>query len=197
MSTLLQPSGTLPPDEPYLFLEFSLALRISSIIVAVPREQSSRRTPCSRWRRLRCRRWSKAGLQFLVEAVLASRRAIPTNDSSKKGRRSPPAGRSVFAADVLLQVPSRRANPRPGRPICRAIGKVDHRVVDPRAARNRRPTWPRSGVMLFSLELLPVLPGAEHGRPFVAGHDCRYRAVLVAAEAMPKIFPMLSRPPAR
>ena len=48
------------------------------------------------------------------------------------------------------------------------------------------------GVTLFSLGIAAAdHPGAEHGRAFVAGHDRRLSAVLLAAEALPKIFPML------
>ena len=66
-------------------------------------------------------------------------------------------------------------------------------MTDPLGCRSRPGPWPSAGCTLFALELIPRTTRAQSmdvlsSMATVAG----YRAVLLAATALPKMFPMLT-----
>lgn len=101
----------------------------------------------------------------------------------------------ALAADCLLQVRALGANPQAGAadvPRLRA-GQVIIGLCDPLAMPKPAQTLAEMGITLFSLELVPRITRAQSmdvlsSQATVAG----YRAVLLAATTLPKMFPMLT-----
>jgi NAD(P) transhydrogenase subunit alpha len=136
----------------------------------------------------------KAGLEVLIESGSGSSAGFPDPRYVDKGAKIVASRDEVFAADVVLQVRAAGANPqkaaddqgrlRPGQVV---IGMSDP-LGEPKTAEQ----FAAGGGMLFALELLPRITRAQSmdvlsSMATVAG----YRAVLLAAEALPKMFPMM------
>jgi len=137
---------------------------------------------------------TKAGLEVMVQAGAGEAAGFPDTQYAAKGARVVPPRPEVFAADVLLQVRSAGAEAscesndlsllRPGQVV---IG-----MADPLGMPMAIQRWATTGVTLFALELLPRITRAQSmdvlsSMATVAG----YRAVLLAATALPKMFPLL------
>ena len=135
----------------------------------------------------------KAGLEVVVEAGAGSQAGYLDGQYVEKGARI--AGREeVFAADILLQVRSAGANPDAGQTDLPQIrpGQVLIGMCDPLGAPQAADQIAQRGATLFALELVPRITRAQSmdvlsSMATVAG----YRAVLLAAQALPKMFPML------
>lgn len=101
----------------------------------------------------------------------------------------------AFAADCLLQVRTLGANPRAGLadvPLLRR-GQVVIGLADPLSNPAESRALAEAGVTLFALELVPRITRAQSmdvlsSQATVAG----YRAVLLAATALGKMFPMMT-----
>ena len=97
-------------------------------------------------------------------------------------------------ADIIVQVRSLGANPVQGRadlPLLRD-GQIVIGFGEPLTAAEEMAELARAGVSFFAMELMPRITRAQSmdalsSMATIAG----YRAVLLAAEALPKIFPML------
>jgi H+-translocating NAD(P) transhydrogenase subunit alpha len=135
----------------------------------------------------------KAGFDVVIETGAGVAAGFPDSQYVDKGAKI--ASRDeAFAADVLLQVRAAGANPqrgaddqrrfRPGQIVianCDPLGEP--KAIEPLAAAK---------VTLFALELVPRITRAQSmdvlsSMATVAG----YHAVLLAAQALPKMFPML------
>ena len=136
----------------------------------------------------------KAGMEIVVEAGAGQSAGYPDRLYVEKGAKIAASRSEVFAADVLLQVRAAGANPQ----TCQADladyrqGQVVIGLCDPLGCPKPAADVVAKGVTLFSLELLPRITRAQSmdvlsSQATIAG----YRAVLMAAEALPKIFPML------
>jgi proton-translocating NAD(P)+ transhydrogenase subunit alpha len=137
---------------------------------------------------------TKAGLEVLIQSGAGQSAGFPNEYYVEKGARIVPTRADAFAADVILQVRVAGANPesgradrslyRPGQVII-GLGEV---LSQPSAAAELA----ACGVTLFALEMLPRITRAQSmdvlsSQATVAG----YRAVLLAAAALPRMFPML------
>ncbi len=137
---------------------------------------------------------TKAGLDVLVEAGAGEAACYADQKYVEKGAKMAASRDEVFAADVLLQVRAAGANPEAGRddlPRYRA-GQVIVGMCDPLGSPQLAAEIAARGVALFALELLPRITRAQSmdvlsSQATVAG----YRAVLLAAEALPRMFPMM------
>jgi H+-translocating NAD(P) transhydrogenase subunit alpha len=97
-------------------------------------------------------------------------------------------------ADIIVQVRSLGANPEQGRadlPLLRD-GQIVIGFGEPLTAAGEMADLAKAGVSFFAMELMPRITRAQSmdalsSMATIAG----YRAVLLAAEALPKIFPML------
>ena len=137
---------------------------------------------------------AKAGVEVHVQAGAGLPAGFSDQQYMDKGAKIIPSRDGVFAADVILQVRAAGANPVAGKadlPRLRAgqfvIGLCDP-LGEPRAVQEVA----ACGVTLFSLELLPRITRAQSmdvlsSQAMVAG----YRAALMAAGALPKMFPMM------
>ena len=124
-----------------------------------------------------------------------SRPAITDQQYVDKGAKIAASRDEVFAADVLLQVRAAGANPEAGQADLDRYrqGQVVIGMCDPLGlAASWPPRSPPRASRCSALELLPRITRAQSmdvlsSQATIAG----YRAVLLAAEALPKMFPML------
>lgn len=137
---------------------------------------------------------TKAGLEVRVEPGAGVEAGYPDAEYADKGAAIAADRSAVFAADILLQVRTAGANAAAfpaDLPLLRK-GQVVVGACDPLGSPAASQQMATSGVMLFALELLPRITRAQamdilSSMATVAG----YRAVLLAATALPKLFPMM------
>jgi NAD(P) transhydrogenase subunit alpha len=127
----------------------------------------------------------KAGFDVILERGAGDRAGFPDGAYAEKGARI--ASRAeVFAADVLLQV-------RVGDAPLMHSPQVVVGMADPLGAPQATREIASRGVTAFALELLPRITRAQSmdvlsSMATIAG----YKAVLVAANSLPRMFPLLT-----
>ncbi len=136
----------------------------------------------------------KAGLEVLVEQSAGQAAGYPDRQYSEKGAKIVASRAELAAADVILLVRAAGAHPQAS---AAQLDQFRSRQVviatcDPLGNPQPARDLAARGVTLFALELLPRITRAQSmdvlsSMATVAG----YRAVLLAAEALPKMFPML------
>ena len=138
---------------------------------------------------------TKTGLDVLLETGAGTAAGFPDSAYVEKGARIATDRAQVFAeAQTILQVRALGANPVHGRPDLERLrtGQIvigfSEPLGEPQAARDLA----ERGVTAFSMELIPRITRAQSmdalsSMATVAG----YKAVLMAAEALPRMFPML------
>jgi NAD(P) transhydrogenase subunit alpha len=136
----------------------------------------------------------KSGLSVILEPGAGALAGFPDSAYAEKGAVLATNRAGAFSADVVLQVRSLGANLQAGRqdiPFIRegqiVVGTCDP-LGEPQAIAELAP----SGVTLFALELVPRTTRAQamdvlSSMTTLAG----YRAVLLAAVELPKIFPLM------
>jgi NAD(P) transhydrogenase subunit alpha len=140
-----------------------------------------------------CDALGKLGANVVVEQSAGAEAGFPDEQYATRGARSA-TRRDVFQADVILQVRSLGANPEAGRADL-ALLRPGQTVIgfgEPLTALEQDSALARAGVSFFAMELMPRITRAQSmdalsSMATIAG----YRAVLLAATALPKIFPML------
>lgn len=137
----------------------------------------------------------KAKLEVLIEAGAGVPAGFADAAYQEKGARIAAQRSELFgAADVILQVRGVGANPEAGRldlALMRA-GQTVIAFVDPLGAPKLTQEAAEKGVTLLSMEFMPRITRAQSmdalsSMATLAG----YKAVLMAADALPRIFPML------
>jgi NAD(P) transhydrogenase subunit alpha len=136
----------------------------------------------------------KAGIEVHVQAGAGVAAGFPDSLYVDKGAKVVAGRDEVFAADVILQVRAGGANPEQGKDDLPRLtaGKVVIGLCDPLGQPKANQELAVTGATLFGLELLPRITRAQamdvlSSQATIAG----YRAVLLGATALPKIFPML------
>lgn len=136
----------------------------------------------------------KAGFEVLVQAGAGLSAGFADAEYVAKGAKIVPNRAAAFAADVVLMVRVAGANPQAGRDDLALVrqGQLVIGMCDPLGAPQAAAEYAAKGVALFSLELLPRITRAQSmdvlsSQATVAG----YRAVLLGASMLPKLFPML------
>lgn len=137
----------------------------------------------------------KAGIEALVESGAGAASGFSDEDYAAKGARIVASRAEVFAgADAVLFVRCLGMNPEAAeedlklaRPGQTWIGLCDP-LAEPEAVRKAA----ERGIRVFSLELMPRITRAQSmdvlsSMAMLAG----YKAVLLAAEASPRMFPMM------
>lgn len=136
----------------------------------------------------------KAGMEVMVESGAGIGAGFDDAQYEEKGATITTDRAAVFAADVVVQVRTLGANQKAGRddlPRMKAggvvLGTCDP-LGEPAAANDVAET----GASLFSLEMIPRITRAQSmdvlsSMATIAG----YRAVLLAAVELPKMYPML------
>lgn len=136
----------------------------------------------------------KAGLEVVVQSGAGLAAGFPDSQYVEKGVRIVPARDEALAGDVVLQVRCLGANPQAGRDDLSLMrtGQVVIGMCDPLGAPDAARQAAETGVTLMALELIPRITRAQSmdvlsSMATVAG----YRAVLLAAMELPKMFPLM------
>lgn len=138
----------------------------------------------------------KAGCEVLVEQGAGAAAGFPDSLYAGKGARIAVSRPDVFkAADALVQVLGHGANDVTGRddlPLLRA-GQVLIGFLRPLGDPRTVEEIARTGAVAFAVELMPRITRAQSmdalsSMATVAG----YKAVVLAAEILPRMFPMLT-----
>jgi len=137
---------------------------------------------------------AKAGLEVWIESGAGARAGFRDTQYVEAGAKLLAARNEAFGADVLLCVRAAGANPSHwGGDLPRLrSGQVVIATCDPLSGSEQIIQTARAGGVLFALELVPRITRAQSmdvlsSMATVAG----YRAVLLAAETLPKMFPMM------
>ena len=130
----------------------------------------------------------KSGFEVIVEAGAGTDAGFPDAAFADKGARIAASRGDVFqAADTLLQVRADNGQPAGAR-----RGQVIIGFFDPLSTPQRIEEIASAGVAAFSMELVPRITRAQSmdalsSMATIAG----YKAVLLAANYLPRLFPML------
>lgn len=137
----------------------------------------------------------KAGAEVLVEAGAGSESGFPDEAYVERGARIIASRAELLEqAEVVLQVRSYGANPEAGRADLQWMrsGQTWIGFWEPLSAREAVQEAARTGITAFAMELMPRITRAQSmdalsSMATVAG----YKAVLLAADRLPKMFPLL------
>jgi NAD(P) transhydrogenase subunit alpha len=137
----------------------------------------------------------KAGLEVHIERGAGEAAGFSDAQYVEKGAKIVDSRAEVFAADCVLSVRALGANPVVGLAdleLMRA-GQTLIAMADPLGRPAEAEKLAERGVTLFALELMPRITRAQSmdvlsSQATVAG----YRAVLLAALTLPKMFPMMT-----
>jgi NAD(P) transhydrogenase subunit alpha len=139
---------------------------------------------------------TKAGFEVAVEAGAGVGAGYLDKDYADKGARILPSRAEVFrSADVVVQVLCYGSNDRTGKddvPLYRQ-GQSLVGFLRPLGAAQTLQDIAAKGVSSFSIELMPRITRAQSmdalsSMATIAG----YKAVLLAADTLPRLFPMLT-----
>ncbi|MFP6618536.1 MAG: Re/Si-specific NAD(P)(+) transhydrogenase subunit alpha [Pirellulaceae bacterium] len=140
------------------------------------------------------KRLSKAGLDVLVEAGAGSSAGFADTQYLEEGAQVVPDRGGLADADVIVQVRSLGANPEAGRADLAFFrkGQVVLGLCDPLGNPQAISALAETGVSHFALEMVPRITRAQSmdvlsSMATIAG----YRAVLLAATELPKMFPLM------
>lgn len=139
--------------------------------------------------------FKKAKVEVLVQAGAGKQAGFSDLEYAEAGATVLPSREEVLAnADMVLQVRALGANPDGWRDdLSRArAGQVWIALMDPLWALEPVVEAAQKGILAFALELVPRITRAQpmdvlSSQSNLAG----YKAVLLAANALPKIFPMM------
>jgi H+-translocating NAD(P) transhydrogenase subunit alpha len=137
---------------------------------------------------------TKAGHEIVVETTAGQAAGFLDSHYVEKGAKIAPRS-EVFGAELLVQVRALGANPEAGRADLEHFERFQILIAmcDPLSQPQLAKEIAERGVTLFSLELMPRITRAQSmdvlsSMATVAG----YRAVLLGAAALPKMFPMMT-----
>ena len=139
---------------------------------------------------------AKAGVEVVVEAGAGVEAGFPDAEYAAKGAKILTERAEVFrVADIVIQVLCYGSNDRTGKadvPFLRR-GQVLIGFLRPLGSLETIREIAATGVTSFSIELMPRTTRAQSMDALSSmGTICGYKAVLIAADKLPKIFPMLT-----
>jgi NAD(P) transhydrogenase subunit alpha len=139
---------------------------------------------------------AKAGLEVVIEAGAGAEAGYPDADYAAKGAKILPQRADVFrAADIIVQVLCCGANDKTGKADV-PLFKRDQLLIGflrPLGSAETIQEIAAKGVTTFSVELMPRTTRAQSmdalsSMATISG----YKAVILAADTLPKLFPMLT-----
>jgi NAD(P) transhydrogenase subunit alpha len=138
---------------------------------------------------------TKSGVEFLMESGAGERAGFPDSEYAEKGVRIASSREAVFAAaDVILAVRAPGANPETGAADLALMrrGLTLIGFGEPLTALDAARTLAEQGVTFLAMELMPRITRAQSmdalsSMATIAG----YKAALMAADNLPRMFPML------
>src|SRR5450755_995364 len=139
---------------------------------------------------------TKAGLEVAIEAGAGVEAGYPDADYTAKGAQMVAERAEVFrTADIILQVLSHGSNDRTSQadlPLLRR-GQVLIGFLRPLGNVQTVQEVAATGATAFSVELMPRTTRAQSMDALSSmGTICGYKAVIIAADTLPRIFPMLT-----
>jgi H+-translocating NAD(P) transhydrogenase subunit alpha len=139
---------------------------------------------------------AKSGLDVVVESGAGAEAGYPDREYAAKGAKIVTARSDLFAtADVVVQVLCYGSNDKTGQadvPLLRS-GQVLIGFLRPFGALEPLQEIAAKGVTSFAVELVPRSTRAQSMDALSSmGTICGYKAVLIAADTLPRIFPMLT-----
>ncbi len=139
---------------------------------------------------------AKAGLEVMVEAGAGVEAGYPDSEYVNKGGKIVSSRAEVFrTADTVLQVLCYGSNDKTGKadlPLFRK-GQALIGFLRPLGALQTIQEIAATGVTAFSVELMPRITRAQNMDALSSmATICGYKAVLIAADRLPRVFPMLT-----
>jgi NAD(P) transhydrogenase subunit alpha len=139
---------------------------------------------------------TKAGLEVMVEAGAGIAAGYPDPDYAAKGAKIAASRAEVFrAADIVVQILCYGSNDKTGKadvPLFRN-GQVLIGFLRPLGSIETIREIAAKGVTSFSVELMPRTTRAQSMDVLSSmATICGYKAVVLAADTSPRIFPMLT-----
>src|ERR1700739_700832 len=139
---------------------------------------------------------AKSGSEVIVEAGAGAEAGFPDAEYAAKGAKIIADRAQVFGvADAIIQVLCYGSNDKTGKadlPLLRR-NQVLIGFLRPLGALETIQDIANAGVTSLSVELMPRTTRAQSMDALSSmGTICGYKAVLIAAETLPKIFPMLT-----
>ena len=139
---------------------------------------------------------TKAGFEVLVEAGAGANAGYPDAEYVSKGAKIVASRAEVFrAADIVVQVLCYGSNDKTGKadvPLYRP-GQVLIGFLRPLGSIESIQEIASKGVISFSVELMPRTTRAQSMDALSSmATICGYKAVVLAADKLPRIFPMLT-----
>jgi NAD(P) transhydrogenase subunit alpha len=139
---------------------------------------------------------TKAGFEVMVEMDAGIQAGYPDSQYTEKGAQIVTARSALFEkADIILQVLAYGSNDITGKndlPLLRR-NQILIGFLRPFGSREVIQEIAGSGVTAFSVELVPRTTRAQSMDALSSmGTICGYKAVLIAADSHPRIFPMLT-----
>jgi NAD(P) transhydrogenase subunit alpha len=139
---------------------------------------------------------AKAGMQVLLEAGAGAAAGYPDSDYADKGAKIAGSREEVFrTAEIITQVLCDGANDKTGSadlPLLRK-GQILVGFLRPLGTRETLQEIAATGITSFAVELMPRTTRAQSmdalsSMATISG----YKAVVLAADTLPRIFPMLT-----
>jgi NAD(P) transhydrogenase subunit alpha len=138
---------------------------------------------------------ANAGCQVLLQSGAGDEAGYPDRQYAEQGGRIAGSRADVFGqADALVQVMGYGANPESGRADLALLrpGQILVGFHDPLAAAAAMREIAATGATVFAMELMPRITRAQSMDALSAMSTVTgYKAVLLAASALPRMFPML------
>lgn len=139
---------------------------------------------------------TKAGFEVVVEASAGMQAGYPDTQYTEKGAQIVGARPALFEkADIVLQILAYGSNDVTGKDDLRLL-HPDQLLIGflrPFGSRQVVSEIAARGVTAFSVELIPRTTRAQSMDALSSmGTICGYKAVLIAADSHPRIFPMLT-----
>jgi NAD(P) transhydrogenase subunit alpha len=138
----------------------------------------------------------KAGIDVIVQSGAGLESGYRDSDYTEKGATIVPDRPLVFAqADVITQVLAYGSNDRNGKedlPLLRR-GQVVIGFIRPLGSVDILNQLKSTGITAFSIELMPRITRAQSMDALSSmGTICGYKAVIIAADKLPRLFPMMT-----
>jgi NAD(P) transhydrogenase subunit alpha len=170
-------------------LDFPVAITVGIVAEGAPGERRVAMTPNA------LSVLNKTGATFLMQSGAGDAAGFPDSEYIEKGVKIAVLRDQVFAqADVLLQVRSPGANPDTGATDLALMrsGQVVIGFGEAFTAHDAARALAQQGVSFLAMELMPRITRAQSmdalsSMATIAG----YKAVLLGADALPRMFPML------
>lgn len=139
---------------------------------------------------------TKAGLQVVVEAGAGVEAGYPDAEYESRGAKIAPSRAEVFgSSQIILQVLCYGSNDVTGAadlPLLRR-GQFLIGFLRPMGSAVTVQAIAGTGVTSFAVELMPRITRAQSMDALSSmGTICGYKAVLIAADSLPRLFPMLT-----